>query len=297
MSQGALFAQPDIAYADRIAPKAYCCDGFLNTKVRAKALALRCKYLQHNHFNSLNFFVFDCDYELEKLQTFGPAPEPNFCVVNPENRHFHAFYALGTPVHKNSFSSIKALNFASFVQNKIALALDADPAYGDLLSKNRLHSAWDVVDFFDKPYEPHQLDINLDPAKCLPSGGSSGLGRNVSIFNTVRRFAYSRVFDYKAQTDLKGFGKVILHQCRHINATFPTPLHEKEVSQIARSVALWTWTKYTRRISDEAFGALQSKRVSMRAVHGGGRPSLGEPWLELGISRATYFRRRAAGLL
>ncbi|WP_231855046.1 hypothetical protein [Photobacterium profundum] len=30
---------------------------------------------------------------------------------------------------------------------------------------------------------------------------------------------------------------------------------------------------------------------------GGGRPSIGEPWLDLGISRATYFRKKKAGLL
>ncbi len=30
---------------------------------------------------------------------------------------------------------------------------------------------------------------------------------------------------------------------------------------------------------------------------GGGRPSLGQPWVDMGISRATYFNRKKAGLL
>jgi len=44
------------------------------------------------------------------------------------------------------------------------------------------------------------------------------------------------------------------------------------------------------RISPSAFRELQSARGKR-----GGRPSLGEPWAELGISRRTYFRRRKSG--
>ncbi|QDJ93882.1 plasmid replicase, partial (plasmid) [Acinetobacter haemolyticus] len=39
----------------------------------------------------------------------------------------------------------------------------------------------------------------------------------------------------------------------------------------------------------------QSRKGAMggKKSKGGGRPSLGEPWKELGISRATYFRKKS----
>ena len=40
-----------------------------------------------------------------------------------------------------------------------------------------------------------------------------------------------------------------------------------------------------------AFSALQAARG--RKSRGGGRPGLGEPWIAEGISRRTWFRRRA----
>jgi hypothetical protein len=62
-----------------------------------------------------------------------------------------------------------------------------------------------------------------------------------------------------------------------------------EVKATAKSIATYCWKKdaycYQEFIDRQSRkGALGGKKSKS-----GGRPSLGEPWKELGISRATYF--------
>ncbi|HIF9218099.1 TPA: replication initiation protein, partial [Photobacterium damselae] len=63
---------------------------------------------------------------------------------------------------------------------------------------------------------------------------------------------------------------------------------------IAKSIAKWTMTHFTpQRFSESQ--ARKGRKGGHKST-GGGRPSLNEPWVELGISRATYFRRKKAGI-
>ena len=72
-------------------------------------------------------------------------------------------------------------------------------------------------------------------------------------------------------------------------------MQPSEVKAIAKSIAKWTMIHFT----PQRFSASQAKkgRKGGQKSAGGGRPSLGEPWEVLGISRRTYFRRKQAGLL
>ena len=84
------------------------------------------------------------------------------------------------------------------------------------------------------------------------------------------------------------------------NLQFLTPLDENEVAGIAKSIAKWTHKNF----SEESFSdfvlkthtsELQSKRgriggaIGGKISKGGRRPSLGEPWISLGISRHKFF--------
>ena len=91
-----------------------------------------------------------------------------------------------------------------------------------------------------------------------------------------------------------------------LNAQFITPLPLSEVKAIAKSIANWTFKHFTPskfRESQAKKGAKGGKAGSLEdkvkagliggtASKGGGRPSLNAPWLDLGISRSTYFRRK-----
>ena len=72
-----------------------------------------------------------------------------------------------------------------------------------------------------------------------------------------------------------------------INTQFPNPLRPAEVRSIARSVARWTW----RRFSNEKFSELQRHRINIRwADHISAEMT--KPWAAEGVSRATWYRRR-----
>jgi len=57
--------------------------------------------------------------------------------------------------------------------------------------------------------------------------------------------------------------------------TFPSPLPQSEIRSTALSVAKWTWNKYTGRVSDEEFSAIQARRGRLGGKAGGrGRTTL-----------------------
>ena len=84
---------------------------------------------------------------------------------------------------------------------------------------------------------------------------------------------------------------------------FEAPLPAMEVYCVARSVAEFVYYRYqpgtgNMELTPE-YRAKQAERGRRGGLvsKGGGRPSLGSPWETMGISRATYFRRKKAGLL
>ncbi len=104
--------------------------------------------------------------------------------------------------------------------------------------------------------------------------------------------------------------KAVYEHVETLNAQFITPLPLSEVKAIAKSIANWTFKHFTPskfRESQAKKGAKGGKagsledKVKSGAIggsvggaisKGGGRPSLNAPWLDLGISRSTYFRRK-----
>ena len=75
-----------------------------------------------------------------------------------------------------------------------------------------------------------------------------------------------------------------------MNGQFATPLGDLEVRGIAKSVAKWTWKHFT----EAGFSDVQSARARKR-WHGHLAESTTKPWLEMGISRRTYYRRKRRG--
>jgi hypothetical protein len=71
----------------------------------------------------------------------------------------------------------------------------------------------------------------------------------------------------------------------------------QELQAIAHSVAQYTFNhkeSFEDYVARTHTSEIQAKRgaVGGKKSKGGGRPSLGNPWEELGISRATYFRKK-----
>lgn len=266
----------------------YCTDLLQDgLRIRDAARALGHRYIQPNHPNSLLWLLYDIDRPtaLDEITDDRDLPPPTLLVQDPQTGRGHAYYGLEVPVHLNPDSSAKAVRFSGAVDVAMTHALDADPGYAGLIAKNPVHERWRTtaaggVYSLGEIAEHLDLSALADRRRNLPA---VGLGRNCTLFDRLRLWSYKAI-----RQGWPGFDRwhlAVLERARAYN-DFAVPLHESEVRATAKSVAKWTH----RNFSPSAFSALQSARGRR-----GGRPGLGEPWEALGISRATYFRRKARG--
>jgi hypothetical protein len=203
---------------------------------------------------NLAWFVFDVDrntacFDYEDLHV----PAPNFLVYNPENGHAHLFYGLVTPVHKQYNAHIEPLKYAASIETGLCSLLGADTGYSGLVSKCPSSNKWPVIFVFNYLYDLDWL------ADYLPSKNkfrkpiidkTYGLGRNCSLFDTARLWAYSEIRNPAYKNNLALFREAVDKYAQAQNlAAFPTPLHSKEVGHISKSISKWVF----RHLSTEGF--------------------------------------------
>lgn len=176
--------------------------------------------------------------------------------------------------------------------------LKADVSYCGLISKNPLHPEWAVHHQAVRGYDLDELAdplTKLDMKPVLKIELEIGLGRNCEVFEQLRKAAYRKVIIIKSES--LGFDH-FQHWCREraatFNSEFRTPLNFREVRSISRSVAKWVWNEFT----PEEFSKIQSRRGKRSAKkRWAGHTSIAKECEKLGISKATYYRRKAKGRL
>jgi len=141
---------------------------------------------------------------------------------------------------------------------------------------------------------PQRLDelndsLSAEDKKWRPKSESeSPIGRNCSLFDAIRHIGYKSVLKFKKDgNDLDGFREHLSKHAMALNAAFDRPLFSVEVAGIVRSVAKWCWKEF----SVEKFSAIQRARSHKRTGLYLGQT----PWVDLGMSKRTWQRRRAAG--
>lgn len=309
-----IIAPPKISDSDRIAAmvgnatglrqdfpnlipaRPYCADYYGNgLAIRRKGIALSKRHVQVNPPSSYQWMTFDIDRQDAYLaHRDANLPPPNVIMVNPENGHAHAAYLMKSPIARHDAARDKPLRFFADVERGVANRLGADKAYSGMLVKNPLHTDWRAEWRRDEPYTLEEIDSSLfavdkrwEPKPEI----AYGAGRNVTVFDELRTVAYREVRQYKrdGQT-FEAWRDRCLKLSLALNQQFPAALPISEVRAIAKSVAKWTWRKF----SVEKFSAIQSARIAKRWA---GHVSLDTtmPWVEMGISRRTFFRRKAAG--
>ena len=190
----------------------------------------------------------------------------------------------------------KQTRLLAAVEEAITIKLDADRGYAGLLTKNPsamdkdgrnvwstlnwrkdgLHSLTDMLDWIDLP--------KISAKIKLPR---IGFGRNVEVFDLTRFWAYSNFAHFGNET---AWLMAVKERALVASRAHARPLNEREVEGIAKSVGCWVWRR--RLDLTQEFRLKQSARGRL-----GGRPALGQPWTELGISRASYFNKLASGKL
>jgi hypothetical protein len=299
--------------------------------VRSREQALRRRLIEFNGSNSNLWMLHDNDRaDAENSYAMAGVAQPNIIMINPANGHAHSAYLLSDPVARHPTARSHPLRYFAAIEGGITRRVGADPAYTALLAKNPLHPHWEVQWRRNEPYSLAELAFGLSPDDMrLHVQRVSGAGRNVALFDALRKIAYREVVDFKnAGKSAIQFGQRLDAVAHQVNQQFPVPLPHSELRSTLRSVVSWTWRKF----APLQFSALQSARgkrgatkrweghvaasamkpweaegISERTYYRHKKleapasqtpaPSVKEPWTPLGISRATYFRRKRDGKL
>lgn len=186
----------------------------------------------------------------------------------------------------------RPLAFLRAVQEGLRLALDADPCYAGVLTKNPLHPAWRTMHPSKMPcYSLADLAATVDlrsartlkvlSARMQPPVNLAEVGvgsRNRALFDVVRHWA-RRNHDNLTCT---------LDYAERCNAQLSQPLEANEVRDIATSIERYMTDPRRTNGTDKAFRARQADRGKL-----GGRPETtlsSQPWVAAGVCRSTWYR-------
>lgn len=234
-------------FADNLPHKPYCTDEKGWLQVRKKATAIGKKYIQHNQPCMVHWLVYDYD-RAGALDHIGQQqlPVPNIVATNPANGNSHLFYRLADPICTSDHARLKPMALLAKIDFVMTEKLEADAGYQGFISKNVLHKHWQVQEVNPNPWNLADFLDWIDLPKRLPKRAKTqGLGRNCTMFEEARWWAYSQVLGYRLAGDSGGFYEAVLRYCEGINESFPSSLNFSEVKATAKSIARWTLRKYT----------------------------------------------------
>ncbi len=309
-------------FVDDLPSNPYCTNEKGFTYIRSKNQAIQHRYIQPNHPSICKWLVFDIDdpQALFSYHDNGLLP-PQFISENPINGHAHYGYKVTTPIGLGGHSSVKAMRYLANVQRALADALGADLGYSGNLIKNPCYVKqeidpdtlpfWaDKDDYADNgerdehniyltgaqpSYTLAELARNLDlylydPTQ-IAAANDSGYGRNCTLFETLRHTAYK----YESK-DFRALISYLQPIADNLNNNFDVPMQYNEVKHTVRSIARYC-SRMNFTTSHKAFSELQAARgakggkVSKRSsVKTSARTK--QPWIKLGISQSTYYRKR-----
>jgi hypothetical protein len=263
-----LLSKQQLDLFESLPKRPYCMDekpGYM--VIRSKAIAVKKPYIQVNPPVTTIYFVFDDDKNDAALSWFDSnLPAPYWTTQNPENGHAHICYKLEIPLHTSEFSSIKAIKYAQAVYYAYALKMGADLSYSQLITKNPLHPQHRTTYWTKQAYSLDYLADFVDLPKKLPKKLEVvGLGRNVTMFEKGRRWAYTAIRDYMHHHSSSAWEHAVKTHLEAINSTFEPPLPHSEVKATAKSIAKWVW----QRFSYGDFSEIQAKRGAKGGKKGG----------------------------
>lgn len=234
--------------------------------------ALGARYIQPNGPTHRHWIVFDVDQPAATLSWDDVgAPAPNITVTNRANGHAHLIYGLETPIRTAPDGNVAPLRYAAAIEAALREKLGADLGYSGLICKNPLHTHWLV-----QVWEPHSYDLgwlsdylDLSPYNGRKQLPAYGLGRNCTLFEKTRQWAYKAI--RQGWPGYETWLAAVVERAIGYNIQFEQPLPVNEVRHTAKSIAKWTH----RNLTPEGFSAVQAARGAKggKVSKGGGRPS------------------------
>lgn len=216
--------------------------------------------------------MFDVDHAAATLSWDDVgAPAPNITVTNRANGHAHLIYGLETPIRTAPDGKVAPLRYAAAIEAALREKLGADLGYSGLICKNPLHTHWLVQVWESASYDLSWLAdyLDLSPYNGRKQLPAYGLGRNCTLFEKTRQWAYKAI--RQGWPGYEAWLSAVIDRAIGYNVQFEPPLPANEVRHIAKSIAKWTH----RNLTPAGFSAVQAARGAKggKVSKGGGRPS------------------------
>jgi len=242
-------SQVELTYEEKALYYPYCTDDFTNGIYRKPFdIAYEHRYVQINHENEQRYLIFDLDFKVDDWYAFfkSKALIPTWFTINPASGHCHAVFELVTPIHLNEDSSQHAIAYGAAVEYGIRDKLGADRGYTGLMTQNPNHPDWQF-EFTGTHYQLGDLAkvVNTTSHKNVEVVDTFGLGRNCTLFDSLRMWGYKNVTEYRDKASYREWLIELQSICYGINDGFSAPLSAKEMKHIINSVGHWCWTRYT----------------------------------------------------
>ncbi len=223
---------------------------------RSREQALAMRYIEHSPHALLGSIVIDCDHPDAALRAFekpSDHPAPNWVAQSPSGRA-HLGWWLAAPVCRTDSARLQPLRYAQRIEAGLRTSVAGDFAYGGQLTKNPIHEDWETLYGPARPYQLHEL-VTIHTPRQMPRlpARAAGLGRNVTMFDTARIWAYSTWWHHR-DGGMSAWEKLVLQRCHAINTEFIAPLPFVEVVATAQSISRWIWRNFT----EEAYRARQA---------------------------------------
>lgn len=258
--------QPDLFDSGRWPRKPYCSDDLESgLRIRSLSAAIKKPYIQANPPYLRVWSIYDVDRPGAGLawEDCG-LPPPAWSTVNRENGHAHLVWGLTAPVLVDSPDMRQApLRYLCAVEAAFRTALQADSGYSGLITKNPAHPLWRTLMGPQLAYDLGELAEYVDLQKHLPRRKPEevGLGRNVTVFDWLRQYAYRHIRHYKGEVrNFVLWQSHLNNKALERNGDLLTPMDGREVWHIAKSVSKWTWRQFDIAASDARFRELQAHR-------------------------------------
>ncbi|MFA7441683.1 MAG: replication initiation protein [Sphingomonadaceae bacterium] len=231
-----------------------CSDNKTATRIRPREYAIRYPYMQINRAGIVSWLIFDLDHNNAMIWEDVGLPAPNLIVRNRQNGHSHLYYAI-TPVCTTEAARSKPIAYMKAVYEAFAAQLDADiDFHSGPVAKTPGHPWWLTHELHAHVYELGELADYVDLICTSPWGKGARLNevqhsRHCILFEHLRHYAYSIVNRERERGSFATFTRLLEAYANKRNTFqklgFTDSLPLSSLKATVKSVARWTWDRYT----------------------------------------------------
>ncbi len=252
--------------------------------------ALTMRYVEHSPHALLGSIVIDCDHPDAAMRAFekpSDHPAPNWVAQSPSGRAHLGWWLGPNHVCRTDSARLTPIRYAHRIETGLKVSVGGDFAYGGQLTKNPIHPDWETIYGPSTPYTLRQLATIHTPRQApRRPDRAAGLGRNVTMFDTARKWAYPQWWHHRNGTSDQWL-RLVLQHCHTVNTEFADPLPFVEVQATAYSIGKWIWRNF-----DEA--AYRARQAHLGSKGGKASAKVMTPAkIEANRKRATKFDEKA----